>query len=190
MSAAPKYKYLTPEEYLALEYKAEYKSEYIDGVMYTMAGGSSPHSLIAGNIITRLNLQLEDSPCLVFTSDIKVRVPSKRKFHYPDVAVVCAEPQYDDAKHGVLLNPLLIVEVLSDSTAGYDRRRKFLSYQEIESFQEYLLVAQDEAVVQHYLKQSNSSWLATKIAGLDQSVELVTINCRLALRDIYAKVLA
>ncbi len=187
MSAKPKQKHLTPEEYLAIEREAEYKSEYIDGVMYSMAGGSPKHSLVGVNVSTELNVQLKSSPCRVFNSDQKVRVPSKRKYLYPDVTVVCSEPQYDDSD--VLLNPLLIVEVLSDSTAGYDRNRKFLFYQEIESFSEYLLISQDEPVVEHYVKQPNDSWIYTTTKGLDQNVRLTTVDCRLELRDIYAKVI-
>ena len=190
MSAVAKYKYLTPEEYLTIERAAEHKSEYIDGVMYAMAGGSPQHSLIASAVLAELYFQLKDSPCLVFNSDMKVRVPTGRKFHYPDVTVVCDEPQYADDEKDVLLNPLLLVEVLSDSTASYDRRRKFLYYQEIESFREYLLIDQGGPVVQHYLKQPDSSWLCIRIAGLEQSIELVTINCHLQLKDIYAKVIA
>jgi len=189
MSARPDYKYLTPEEYLAVERQAEYKSEYIDGVMYAMAGGGPKHSLVAGNVLTQLNLKLLDKPCLVFNSDMKVRAPNSRKFHYPDVTIVCAESQFADDERDVLLNPLALVEVLSDSTAGYDRRRKFLYYQEIESFREYVLIAQDEPVVQHYVKQPNGSWIYTKIEGLDQTLTFSTLNCQVALKDIYAKVL-
>lgn len=193
MSAKPKQKFLTPEEYLAIEREAEEKSEYIDGVMYSlaggysMAGGSPAHNLVGGNVYGELYLHLKNSPCRVFNSDQKVRVPSKRKYLYPDVTVVCSEPQYDDSD--VLLNPLLIVEVLSDSTAGYDRNRKFLFYQEIESFCEYLLISQDESVVEHYIKQPNDSWIYTTTRGLEQSIAPETVNCRLELRDIYAKVL-
>ncbi|MEO6724216.1 MAG: Uma2 family endonuclease [Blastocatellia bacterium] len=187
MSAVPKLNYLTPEEYLAIERRAEYKSEYVDGVMHAMAGGSLQHSSIAINVSGELYIQLKSTRCRVFNSDLKVRVPSKRKYLYPDVTVVCAEPQFDD-KGDAILSPLLIVEVLSKTTAGYDRRNKFLYYQEIESFQEYLLIAQDQAAVQHYVRQQNGSWICTTIKGLDQSVELTTVNCRLELKDIYDKV--
>ncbi|MBL8167171.1 MAG: Uma2 family endonuclease [Acidobacteria bacterium] len=189
MSAQAQQKYLMPEEYLAIERQSAEKSEYVDGVMYVMAGGSPNHSLIGGNVLTELNTQLKRSPCRVFNSDLKVCVPSKRKYFYPDVTVVCGAPQFDDDQD-VLLNPLLLIEVLSDSTAGYDRARKFLYYQEIESFSEYLLLSQDEFVVEHYVKQPNGSWIYTVARGEEQSVELTTINCRLQLRDIYAKVLA
>lgn len=188
MSARPDYKYLTPEEYLAIERKAEYKSEYIDGMMYAMAGGSPEHNSISGNVHTLINVQLWDGPCRVFNSDMKVRVPSTRKFHYPDVSVVCDEPQFADDERDVLLNPILLVEVSSKGTAKYDRNEKFNYYQEIESFREYLLVAQDKPVVERFVKQADGRWIGTKIEGLDKSIELVTINCRFALKDIYAKV--
>jgi len=181
--------YITPEEYLALERKAEYKSEYVDGVMYAMAGGSPEHNLIASNVLAEIHFQLKSSPCQVYNSDMKVRVPSLRKFHYPDVTVVCDKPQFGDDERDVLLNPLLLVEVLSENTAAFDRGKKFQYYQEIESFQEYLLVAQDEPVVERFVKQTDGSWIYTKVEGLDKSVELVTIDCRLGLTDIYAKVL-
>lgn len=189
MSANPNYKYLTPEEYLAIERKAEYKSDYIDGVMYAMAGGSPQHSLIAGNVLTELNIQLRNSPCQVYNSDMKTRVPSSRRFHYPDVTVVCEEPRFGDDEGDVLLNPLLIVEVLSDSTANYDRNENFDDYKEIESFREYLLIEQYEPVVERFLRRPDGSWIGARVEGLDQSIELLTINCRLKLKDVYAKVL-
>lgn len=190
MFAVPQIKYLTPEEYLAIEREAEDKSEYVDGVMYAMyamAGGSPQHSSVAMNVSGELYIQLKGTECRVFNSDLKVRVPSKRKYLYPDVTVVCGEPKFDEDSD-VLLNPLLIVEVLSKTTVGYDRRNKFLYYQELDSFQEYLLIAQDQPAVQHYVKQPDGTWICTTIKGLDQSVELVTINCRLELKDIYDKV--
>ena len=156
--------------------------------MYAMAGGSPQHSSVASNVLGELYIQLKGTECRVFNSDLKVSVPSKRKYLYPDVTGVCAEQKFDEDSD-VLLNPVLIVEVLSKTTAGYDRRNKFLYYQEIESFQEYLLIAQDQRAVQHYVKQPDATWLCTTIKGLDQSVELPSINCRLELKDIYAKVL-
>jgi len=187
MSAVPQIKTLTPEEYLAIERQAEDKSEYVDGVMYAMAGGSPQHNLVSGSIHTLINTHLWESPCRVFTSDMKVRVPSNRKYHYPDVTVVCERPEFADDEKDVLLNPLLIVEVLSKSTQGYDKEKKFLYYQEIDSFREYLLAAQDQPVVQHYVRQTDGTWIYKKIEGLEQTVELVTINCRLKLKDIDAK---
>lgn len=186
MSSLPSY-YLNPEEYLASERRAEYKSEYIDGVAYAMAGGSERHNLIAGNLITELNNQLRKAPCRVYPSDLKVRVPNSKKFFYPDVSVVCDETEFADNARDVILNPILIVEVLSESTAAFDRGKKFQSYQQIESLQEYLLVAQDEYVVEHYLRRENDHWLYTKITGLAEAVVLPTLKCQIALSGIYSK---
>jgi len=186
MSSLPNY-YLSPEEYLAIERQAEHKSEYVDGVMYAMAGGSERHNLIAGNILTELNIQLRTAPCRVYPSDLKVRVPESRKFFYPDVSVVCGETEFADDERDVILNPVLVVEVLSESTAAFDRGKKFQSYQQIESLQEYLLVAQDEYVVEHYLRQENGHWLYTKVTGLEDAILLPTLKCQLPLRVIYSK---
>ncbi len=186
MSSLPNY-YISPEEYLALERRAEYKSEYVDGVMYAMAGGSERHNLIAGNLIAELNVHLRNAPCKVYPSDLKVRVPSSKRFFYPDVSVVCGEVQFADDERDVVLNPSLVVEVLSDSTAAFDRGKKFQSYQQIESLQECLLVSQDEYIVEHYLRQANGHWLYTKVSGLEAMIGLPTLKLQLALSDIYSK---
>ena len=186
MSSLSNYR-LSPEEYLAIERQAEHKSEYVDGVLYAMAGGSERHNLIAGNLITELNIQLRQAPCRVYPSDLKVRAPNSKRFFYPDVSVVCGETQFADAEQDVVLNPILVVEVLSESTAAFDRGKKFQSYQQIESLQEYLLVSQDEHTVEHYLRQEDGHWLYTKVSGLDESIALPAMKCRLALRDIYNK---
>ena len=181
-------KLISPEEYLARERVAEYKSEYVNGHILAMAGGTLEHNLVAGNTHNALNTALRERPCLVFNSDMKVRVPSSLKFHYPDVTVICDKARFADDEKDALLNPLLLIEVLSPSTAAYDRGKKFQYYQEIHSFREYLLIAQDEPVVERYVKQADGNWLYTKIAGLENNVELVTLHCHIALRDIYAKV--
>lgn len=186
MSSLPNY-YLSPEEYLAIERQAEYKSEYVDGVMYAMAGGSERHNLIAGNLVTELNIQLRKVACKVYPSDLKVRVPNSKRFFYPDVSVVCGEVRFADDEKDVVLNPILVVEVLSDSTAAFDRGKKFQSYQQIETLQEYLLVSQDEHVVEHYLRQENGHWLYTKVSGLEELIVLPTLKSQLALSDIYSK---
>jgi len=186
MSSSPNY-YLSPEEYLTIERNAEFKSEYVDGVIYAMAGGSERHNLITGNIVTELNVRLRATPCKVYPSDMKVRVPNSKKFFYPDVSVICGETQFADEERDVVLNPILVVEVPSESTEAFDRGKKFLSYQQIEPLREYLLVAQDEFVVEHYLRREDG-WLYTKASGLDADLVLPALNCRIALSDIYNKV--
>lgn len=185
MSSLPDY-YISPEEYLSLERRAEFKSEYFDGVIYAMAGGSERHNLIAANVIIALGVQLRDRPCRVYPSDLKVRVPNSKRFFYPDVSVVCGKTQFADEERDVILNPILVVEVLSESTEAFDRGKEFSSYQQIESLREYLLVAQDEFVVEHYLRQEDG-WLYTKASG-EADLVLPALDCRVALSDIYNKV--
>ena len=180
---------ISPEEYLAIEREAEYKSEYVHGVLYAMAGTSREHNVVVANLIAELHGNLRGKRYTVFPSDMKVRLPDTTRFYYPDVSIACGDELFADDRRDVLLNPVVVIEVLSDSTAAYDRGKKFQGYQQIPSLREYLLVAQDEPVVEQYVRQSNDSWLYTRIAGLDSTVELASIGCRVALRDIYAKVL-
>ena len=187
MASVPIY-YLSPEEYLALERKAEFKSEYMEGVVYAFAGGSERHNLIVANIIIALGSQLNGRPCKVYPSDLKIRTPNSKRFFYPDVSVVCGEVESADDKRDVILNPTLIVEVSSESTAAFDRGKKFLSYQQISSLQEYLLVSQDEILVEGYARQGNDTWIYTKVTGLEGSLTLRSIECELALKDVYDKV--
>jgi len=181
-------RYLTPDEYLLIERRAEIKSEYVDGVMYAMAGASPNHNIVLSNLITELNLPLRPTPCLVFPSDMKVRIPDRRKYLYPDVSVVCRQPVYADDEKDVLLNPLLVIEILSESTASYDRSRKFLWYQQIESLEEYVLVSQDEPLVETYYRQPDGTWTYTKLDSLDATLTLRSVNCALPLQTVYSKV--
>ncbi|HXG66673.1 MAG TPA: Uma2 family endonuclease [Blastocatellia bacterium] len=179
--------YMSPEEYLEIERKAEYKSEYSDGVMYVKAGGSERHNLIATNIIGILHRQLLESPCKVYNSDMKVRIFTAKKYCYPDVSVVCGETRFDDEYQDTILNPILIVEVLSDATAGYDRGGKFQAYKQLASFREYILVSQEQYLIEQYVRQGDHSWLYTDVSGLEGLLHLPSIGCSLALRDVYAK---
>jgi len=180
--------YLSPEDYLALERQAEYKSEYFDGVVYAMSGASFKHNIIVANLIIELGQQLRGKPCRVLPSDIKVRMPDSRKFFYPDVSVVCGEPQFHDQRNDVLLNPVVIIEVLSESTAAFDRGDKFQAYQQMESLKEYLLISQDKRVVEHYVRQTRELWNYTATVGLESSLSLPSIECTLRLEAVYDKV--
>jgi Uma2 family endonuclease len=179
--------YLTPEEYLAIEREAEYKSEYMDGVVYDMSGASLRHNTIVANVIIELGQQLRGRPCRALPSDIKVRMPDSRKFFYPDVSVLCGEPQFHDDRQDIILNPTLIVEVLSESTAAFDRGLKFRAYQQLVSLQEYILISQDENVVEHYVRQSRDSWTYTAALGMESTLNLPSIECTLSLQSIYDK---
>lgn len=180
--------YMPPEEYLAFERKSEYKNEFIDGEVFAMTGASRAHNLIAGNIFTALKQQLRESHCEVYISDMRVGIPAANLYTYPDVVVVCGEPKFEDEHVDTLLNPVLITEVLSKSTAAYDRTAKFAYYRTIESLTEYLLIAQDEHHVEQYVRQPDGHWLLADIRGLESRVESASTRCTLALKEIYDRV--
>ncbi|MEO6809674.1 MAG: Uma2 family endonuclease [Isosphaeraceae bacterium] len=187
MSTAAARSRYTPEEYLALERQTESKNEYIDGQIHAMSGATLPHNLVAGNIYTRLNIQIWDRPCRAFMGDMRVCVSPTGLYTYPDVTVVCGEPQLLDDHFDTLLNPTVIVEVLSPSTEAYDRGDKFAHYRRLASLQEYVLVAQNRVHVERYARQGKE-WLLTEFNQLDDVLRLASIDCEVALRDVYAKV--
>jgi Uma2 family endonuclease len=159
----------------------------MDGVVYAFAGRGPRHNLIVANIIITLGGQLKGRPCRVYPSDLKVRTPNSKSFFYPDVSVVCGNNEVAENEQDVILNPMMIVEVSSESTAAFDRGKKFLSYQQIGSLREYLLVSQDEVLVEGYARQGNNTWLYTKVTGLEGSLILPSIECTLSLKDVYDK---
>lgn len=187
MSSQPK-SYLTPEEYLTLERTAAYKSEYFRGEVFAMAGASPTHVLIVANIVATLHGQLRQRPCTVYATDLRLKVHASSLYTYPDVVVVCGEPRFDDDQRDTLVNPTLIVEVLSESTQDYDRGGKFAQYRKIPSFAEYVLVAQDECHVEHFVKQADGLWLLSETDRLEDMLTLSSIECTLFLSDIYEKV--
>jgi len=187
MSVAEVQPHLTPEEYLALERKAITKSEYLNDHIYAMAGASREHNLITGNVFGELRSQLRDQPCEAYVNDMRLKISPTGLYTYPDVAVVCDEPRFEDTHFDTLLNPVVLVEVLSPSTEAYDRGEKFAHYRRLECLQEYILVAQDCVRVEHYLRQGEQ-WLLTELSNPDDVLHLVSIDCELSLREIYAKV--
>jgi Uma2 family endonuclease len=187
MASLPKLRY-TPEEYLAMEREAEFKSEYLDGEIIAMSGASERHNLIVANLIIELGTQLKGRACKLYTSDMRVDVRERGLYAYPDVIVVCGDARFRSGKMDNLLNPTLIIEVLSKSTEYYDRGQKFIKYRRIESLQEYLLVAQDEPRIEQYLRQPSNEWLLSEFNGLETTIQLPSINCHLNLADVYDKV--
>ena len=185
MSTQPK-TFLTPEQYLEIERKAEYRSEYYQGEMFAMAGATREHILLVTRLVSELDHQLRDRPCEVYSNDMRVQVSPGGLYTYPDVIVVCGEPRFEDGHLDTLLNPVLIVEVLSPSTEAYDRGRKFQHYRGIDSLAAYLLVASDRVHVDLFLRQPDGRWLLTEATGREQAIEL-PFGCRLALRDLYEK---
>ncbi len=180
--------YISPQEYLRLERQAEYKSEYLNGEIFAMTGASRQHNLITLNISSALHGQLKGRPCEVYAVDMRVKVRAIGLYTYPDVAVVCDEPEFEDDNVDTLLNPTVLVEVLSPSTERYDGIAKSSYYHTIESLAEHLLVAQHEVRAEQHVKQADGSWLQSEHLNLDKTVELGSINCLLKLSDVYDKI--
>jgi Uma2 family endonuclease len=183
--------YYTPEEYLARERESEAKHEYLDGRIYAMTGASRNHIRITGNIFRELSTQLRGGPCEAFGTDMMVRVAATGLHTYPDASALCGEPLFDeDSRTGVLLNPSVLVEVLSPSTEAYDRGDKFMHYRQIPSLREYVLVAQDEIHAELFTRaaEDGTRWVLTDARGPDAAVELPSIGCALRLRDVYERV--
>jgi len=180
--------HLTPEQYLEIERKAEFKSEYYQGEMFAMSGAREPHVLIAGNVFGELHQQLRRRPCRAYSADMRVRVTPVGLYTYPDVVVVCGEPQFLDENRDTLLNPTMIVEVLSESTKAYGRGEKFELYSSLESVAEYVMISSLRVRAELFTRQPEGRWMLTAKSGLEDSLELQSIGCRLALADLYEKV--
>ena len=187
MSLQPK-PYLTPEDYLALERSADFKSEYFNGEIFAMTGASESHNLVVINTIRELSTQLKKRPCKVYANDMRVKVDPTGLYTYPDVVVTCGKAQFDDTHLDTLLNPVLIVEVLSDSTEAYDRGRKFEHYRKLDSLVEYVLIAQNRPHIESYRRQADQQWLLREYSELDGTLRLLSIDCDLALAEVYDKV--
>ena len=179
---------LPPEEYLTLERQAQHKSEYLNGEIFAMSGASRRHNLITVNIAAGLHAQLRQRLCEVYTNDMRVKVSPTGLYTYPDVVVVCDTPQFEDAELDTLLNSTLIVEVLSKSTADYDRGGKFEHYRSLDSFQEYLLVAQDRCHIVHYIRQPDNTWVLSETQLLSDRLSLPSLDGELLVSEVYAKV--
>jgi Uma2 family endonuclease len=197
MSAVPKRK-LTEAEYLAIERAAEFKSEFYNGEMFPMQGPGGPlgmagatfaHNRVKENISTALSNAPRGGPCQSLSSDMKVKVPATGLYTYPDVLVVCGRPEFPDAETtDVLLNPAVIIEVLSPATEKYDRGAKFRQYQQLPSLKEYVLVAQDEPVCERFVRQQDNSWLLTTATGLTSTLAFATVQANIPLDEIYSGV--
>ena len=180
--------FITPEEYLLREKDAEFRSEYFRGEMFAMAGASANHNLIVLNAGASLREQLKKKPCRVYPSDLKLRIESTGLYTYPDVSVVSGEPQLETNGGDVLLNPAVLVEVLSDSTEAYDRGKKFEHYRTIPSLKHYVLVAQDRYSIDCFSRKPDGSWLLTSCQSLEATIELEAIDSQLAAAEVYDKV--
>lgn len=180
--------YLTPEEYLATERLADYKSEYYGGEIFAMAGASEAHNTLCVNISGEFRSQFRGRACRTYANDMRVRVAANGLYTYPDVIAVCGERRFDDREQDTLLNPTVIVEVLSPTTELYDRSKKFALYSGLESLTDYLLVAQARPRVELYTRHGETQWLLTVAENLTSHVEIASIDCSLALSAIYENV--
>jgi len=186
MSTQPK-TFLTPQEYLEIERKAEYKSEYYAGEMFAMAGAQEPHNVIAINALAVLHSQFRGRPCRVYGSDLRVRVSQTGLYTYPDISAVCGQPRLEDDHLDTLLNPNLIIEVLSPSTEAYDRGRKFQQYRTIPSLMQYVLIASDHVYVDVYTRDQEGRWILTSAWKPEDIVELGSVECTMRVADLYDK---
>ena len=177
----------TPQAYLQMERCATTRSEYVNGEIFAMSGASRGHNRLTVSIVSELDLQMKGRTCNVYVNDLWVKVNETGMYTYPDVVVVCGEEQFEDEELDTLLNPTVIIEVLSPSTEAYDRGGKFAHYRQVASLSEYLLVSQETLHVEHYIRQPDGQWLLSYASGGEAVVDLPTIGCRLSLAEVYKK---
>jgi Uma2 family endonuclease len=185
--SSPDLSYVTPVEYLDLERKSEVRSEYLAGHIFAMSGASRRHNLIAGNFYREISTQLRGRVCEAYMSDMRVKISPTGMYTYPDIVGVCDEPRFEDSHIDTLLNPQVIVEVLSESTEAYDRGEKFAHYRRLDSLREYVLVAQDKIRIEHYVREGEQ-WILSEISDSESALRLVSIDCHAGLAAIYEKV--
>ena len=179
---------MTEVEYLEFERASELRHEYYNGETFAMSGASEEHNLIASSVHFLLYGQLRGRPCKVYQSDMRVKIEATKLYTYPDLIVMCGDTQLVDDEFDTLLNPVVIIEVLSPSTERYDRGKKFQHYREISSLQEYVLITQDSPRIERYLLQNNGKWEFTDVKGLDAKIELTSIDCVLDLAEAYEQI--
>ena len=181
-------KYLSPDVYLDIERDAELRSEYDNGEIYAMAGASEKHNVIAGNTFSALHAKLRQRKCTVYQNDMRLRIEKFDKFVYPDIMVVCGDKHFYDDEFDTLLNPIIIIEILSTSTESYDRGQKFAAYRSIPSLQEYVLISQEDIIVERFQKNGDGFWVLSDAVDLAGVLELDSIELQVALSDIYEDV--
>ena len=179
---------LAEAEYLKIERAAGFKSEFFDGEMFAMAGGTPQHSLIATNLAREMGNRLKSGHCVPYNADLRIKIEATGLYTYPDLSVICGSLQFAQGTDDTVVNPALLVEVLSDSTEAYDRGKKFEHYRQIPTLQEYLLVSQKEPRIEQFIRQPDGRWLLSEAAGLDASLELPSLRITLSLAEVFAKV--
>jgi len=187
MSAAPQIVRYTEDEYLVMERESDSKHEYIDGEILAMASETAQHNRIAGSISANLYMQTQKRPCAVYNSAQRVQAARANSYLYPDVTVVCGQTQFSKKDANTIINPTVIIEVLSPSTEYFDHVQKFALYRRLDSLREYVLVSQDQAVIEHRARQDNDAWVLNFAIGAESVIELVSIGCVLSVADVYEK---
>lgn len=177
---------LTPAEYLAVERASDTRSEFHDGVMYAMAGGTYRHSRVKTNLTGAASIRLRGQSCQPTDSDMRVLVERTGLYTYPDLTIVCGQPSFEDEVQDSLLNPTVIFEVLSPSTGNYDRGKKFWNYRQLASLKDYILVSTEEILIEHYTRQAAGQWLLTTSEGGDAMLRIGSLNLEIPLAEIYA----
>lgn len=188
MNAQPQ-SFLTAQDYLAWERRQETRHEYLNGQIFAMTGASRAHNVLCGNLLATLHSHLRGKPCEVYANDMRVKVSETGMYTYPDLVAACGEPRFEDQAVDTLLNPILIIEILSDSTERHDRGAKFTHYRSLASLQEYLLVSQTECRIEHYLRQPGNHWLLTEYQDLHERIHLNSLGSQLTLSEVYERIL-
>ena len=188
MNAVPE-NYLSLADYFTLEETGEVKHEFYRGAIYALAGASATHNLIVANVIGELHAQLHGKPCKVYPSDLRLKIEATELYTYPDAQVICQQLRFADGRQDTVTNPTVIIEVLSPGTEDYDRGKKFQHYRAIPSLRDYLVIAQDSARAEHYIRQEAQEWLLIEITNSAQAIPLKSIDCTLKLAAIYEDVL-
>jgi len=188
MSSPQTLRRLTESEYLEIERAADFRSEFFEGEMFAMAGGTPQHSLIATNLTAAFHNRLKTHACVPYNADLRIKIEATGLLTYPDLSVICGPLQLADGTDETVVNPTLLVEVLSDSTEAYDLGKRFEHYRHIRTLQEYLLVSQKEPRIEQFLRQPDARWLLNETAGLEASLELPSLRISISLAEVFAKV--
>ncbi|MEI6179526.1 MAG: Uma2 family endonuclease [Chloroflexales bacterium] len=188
MTAIKLQPYITEEEYLALERTSTTKHEYYSGRIYAMTGAKEPHNLINSNALAALHSQLRRKPCRIYASDMRVKVIKTGLNTYPNIVIICGQPQFTDSTRDTVINPVVVIEILSDSTERYDRGMKFQNYRTIDTLRDYILIAQDHHHIEHFSRQDGGLWVLQEAISDVDDIRILSIECTLNVQDVYEKV--
>lgn len=180
--------YITEEEYLILDRASTTKHEYFNGRIYAMTGAKEPHNLINGNTLASLHSQLRRKPCRIYASDMRVKVTKTGLNTFPDIVIICGQPELTDSTRDTATNPVVIIEILSDSTERYDRGMKFQNYRTLDTLRDYILIAQDHPHIEHFSRQDGGVWVLHEATGDTDTINILSIECTLSVEDVYEKV--